>query len=63
MLDLILQSFVQKTRSYIRNTGDFLSKVQGLELSSYDWMFSVGVTNLCTNIPHDDDGTECIKKI
>ena len=42
--------------------GDFLSKVQGLELNSNDWMFSMNVMSLYTNIPHND-GIECIKKV
>ena len=46
LLDIILQPFVLKTRSYIRDTGGFLSKVQGLELTSDDWMFSMDVTSL-----------------
>ena len=62
LLDIILQPFVLKTRSHIRDMGDFLSKVQGLELSPNDWMFSMDVTSLYTNIPHDD-GIECIKKV
>ena len=62
MLDIILQPFVVKTKSYIRDTGDFLSKVQGLELDSNDWMFSIDVMSLYTNIPHND-GIECIKKV
>ena len=33
------------TRSYIRDTGDFLSKIQGLELASNDWIFSMDVTS------------------
>ena len=46
LLDIILQPFVLKTESYIRDTGDFLSKVQGLELNFNDWMFSMDVTSL-----------------
>ena len=62
LLDIILQSFVLKTKSYIRGTGDFLSKVQGLEIKSNDWMFSMDVMSLYTNIPYKD-GIECIKKV
>ena len=62
LLDVVLQPFVLKTRSYIRDMGDFLSKVQGLELSPDDWVFSVDVTSLYTNILHTD-GIECIKKV
>ena len=31
LLDIILQPFVVKTKSYIRDMGDFHSKVQGME--------------------------------
>ena len=62
LFEKILQPFVLKTRSYIRDTGDFLSKVQGLELTCDDWMFSTDVTSLYTNIPHND-GIICIKEI
>ena len=51
-----------KTKSYIWDTGDFHSKVQGTELNSNDWMLSMDVTSLYTNIPHDD-GIECTKKV
>ena len=62
LLDIILQPFVIKTRSYICDTGAFLSKVQGLELTSDDWTFSMDVTSVYTNIPHSD-GIDCIKKV
>ena len=62
LLDLLLQPLVLKTKSYIRDTGDFLSKVQGLELNSNDWLFSMDVTSLYTNIPHDG-GIECVKQV
>ena len=62
LLDVILQPFVLKTKSYIRDTGDFLSKVQGIELTSDDWMFSMDVSSLYTNIPHND-GIDCIKEV
>ena len=50
LLDIFLQPFVLKTRSYIKDTGGFLSKVQGLKLASNDWMFSMDVTSLYTNM-------------
>ena len=61
-LHIILQRFVVKPKSYIMDMADFLSKVQGIELNSNDWMFSMDVTSLHTNIPHDD-GIECVKKV
>ena len=62
LLDKILQPLVLKTKGYIRDRGDFLSKVQGLELNFNDWMFSMDVTSLYTNIQHKD-GIECLKKV
>ena len=62
LLDIILQPFIIKTKSYIRDIGNFLSKVQDLELTSDDWMFSMDVTSLYTNIQHSD-GIECMKKV
>ena len=58
LLDIILQPFVLKTKSYIRDTGDFLSKVQGLEFTGC----SAWITSLYTNILHDYE-VQCINKI
>ena len=59
---IILQPIVLKTKSYIRDTRNFLSKVQGLELSFNDSMLSMDVTSLCTNILYKN-GIECIKEV
>ena len=62
MLDIILQPYVLETKSYIRDTGDFLNKVQNLELNSDDWIFTMNVTSLYTKIPYDE-GILCIKEL
>ena len=48
--------------SYIRDMGDFLEKIGNLELNQNDWIFTMDVTNLYTNIPHDE-GIQCIKDL
>ena len=62
MLDIILQPYVLETASYIRDTGDFLEKVTNIELNPDDWIFTMDVTSLYMNIPHDE-GVECIKSL
>ena len=62
MLDLILQPYVIETNSYISDTGDFQEKVSDLELDSNDWIFTMDVTSLYTNIPHNE-GIECIRTL
>ena len=62
LIDIILQPFVLETNSYIRDTSDFLSKVNGIELHPDDWLFTMDVTSLYTNIPHDE-GIQAIKEL
>ena len=62
LLDLILQPFVMNTKLYVKDTGDFISKVENTRLSEYDWIFSWDVTGLYTNIPHNE-GINAIKKL
>ena len=59
LLDIILQSYVLETDSYIRDMGDFLEKIGKLELNQNDWIFMMDVTSLYTNIPCDE-GIQCI---
>ena len=62
MLDIILQPYVGQTRSYIKDTSDFLEKISSIELEEDDWLFTMDVTSLYTNIPHDE-GIECIRNL
>ena len=62
MLDLILQPYVGQTRSYIKDTSDFLEKISSIELEEDDWLFTMDVTSLYMNIPHDE-GIECIRNL
>ena len=54
LLDVILQPYVANIRSYIRDTGDILQKIQNIEFNFEDWIFSMDVTSLYTNNPHDE---------
>ena len=62
LIDIILQPFVLHTNSYIRDTSDFLSKVNGIELHPDDWLFTMDVMSLYTNIPHDE-GIQAIQEL
>ena len=62
LLDIILQTYVLDTKSYIRDTSDFLQKISELELHPNDWIFTMDVMSLYTNIPHTE-GINCIKEL
>ena len=62
MLDIILQPYVGQTRSYIKDTSDFLEMISSIELEEDDWLFTMDVISLYTNIPHDE-GVECIRNL
>ena len=51
-VDFFLQPFVSKNRSYIKDTNDFLLKLQALgKLPENTILFSLDVVSLYTNIP------------
>ena len=52
MLDLILQPYVTESRSFIKDTPDFLCKVIGLRMQPDFWLVGLDVVSLYTNIPH-----------
>ena len=54
MLDIILQPYVLKISSYIRDTSDFLQKISNIKINDDDWIFTMDVMSLYTNIPHDE---------
>ena len=54
LLDVILKPLIVTTRSYIEDTPDFISKITGILLDGNDWLVSLDVVSLYTNIPHDD---------
>ena len=51
-MDFFLQPFVSTTKSYIKNTNDFLLKLKGLgKLPDKSILFSLDVVSIYTNIP------------
>ena len=54
LLDIILQPYVFKTSSYIQDTNDFLYKISNIKMNENDWIFTMDVMSLYTNMPHDE---------
>ena len=48
--------------SYIKDTPDFITKTQQLFVEENDWIFSLDVTGLYTNIPHNEGIAACMEK-
>ena len=58
--DIFLKPMVQKSDSYVKDTSDFIRKVEGLEsLTPTCIIGTLDVTSLYTNIPNDE-GINCI---
>ena len=63
LLDLVLQPYVQKTKSYIKDTPNFIRKLLSIkDLTDQDWLFTFDVTSLYTNIPHSE-GLEAVRRM
>ena len=54
MLDIILQPLLLNTKSYIKDTPDFLRKIEELTILSEENFFTLDVTSLYTNIPLEE---------
>ena len=54
LLDVILKPLIVTTKSYIEDTPDFISKTIDIILEENDWLVSLDVVSLYTNIPHVD---------
>ena len=54
LLDTILKPIVFNTKSYIRDSPDFIEKVKNIKLGTDDWFLCLDVVSLYTNIPHDE---------
>ena len=54
MLDLILQPLLLDTKTYIKDTPDFLRKLEELEILPEENFFTLDVTSLYTNIPLEE---------
>ena len=54
LTDIVLRPFAQKGKSFIKDTPDFIEKIKDLRLNENEWLVSMDVTNLYTNIPHHE---------
>ena len=54
MIDLILQPYAKNGKSFKQDTSDFIQKVQQIVINDDDWIFTMDVTSLYTNIPHTE---------
>ena len=54
MLDIILQPLLLDTKSYIKDTPDFLRKIEELTILSEENFFTLDVASLYTNIPLEE---------
>jgi peptide-methionine (R)-S-oxide reductase len=62
-VDILLQPYVMQTKSYIKDTADFLLKISKItDINENDWLFTMDVTGLYTNIPHVE-GMNAIKNV
>ncbi|XP_077137152.1 uncharacterized protein LOC143796543 [Ranitomeya variabilis] len=59
-LDFYLKPLVCTLPSYIIDTGDFLSKIEGIPLESDIWFVTMDIESLHTSIRHDD-GIKAVK--
>ena len=53
-LDILLQPYVLDTKSYIRDTPDFIKKIENVRIEAHDWFLVLDVVGLYTHISHDD---------
>lgn len=53
-VDSLLQPFVVQAKSYIKDTTDFISKVEGTPVPATSVILSFDVTSLYTCIPQED---------
>ena len=54
LVDILLQPYAQKGKSFIHDTVDFITKISGLKLEKDEWLFALDVMNLYTNISHQE---------
>ena len=61
-VDYYLQPEVKKLKSYVKDTPDFIKKIEAIDHVSNDsYLVSLDVRSLYTNIPHKE-GTEPVKQ-
>ena len=54
LVDIILQPYAQGGKSFILDTTDFIKKIKGIKLDADEWLFTLDITSLYTNIPHQE---------
>jgi hypothetical protein len=53
-IDFHLRPFVENLPSHIKDTTDYLTKMENLAIPENTTLVTMDVTSLYTNIPHDD---------
>jgi hypothetical protein len=61
VIDFHLRSFVEKLPSHIKDTTDYLKKMENLTIPKNTTLVTMDVTSLYTNIPRDDGIAACRK--
>ena len=59
--DFHIRPFVENLPSHIKDTTDYLKKIENLTIPENIKLFTMDVTSLYTNIPHNDGITACRK--
>jgi hypothetical protein len=60
LADFFLKPLVQNTRSYVRDTTDFIRKLENVpNLTPENYLCTIDVTSLYTNIPNDEGISAC----
>ena len=60
-IDFHLRPFVENLPSHIKDTTDYLKKMENLTIPENTTLVTMDVTSLYTNIPHDDGIAACRK--
>ena len=60
-IDFLLRPFVENLLSHIKDTTDYLKKMENLTIPENITLVSMDVTYLYTSIPHDDGIAACRK--
>jgi hypothetical protein len=60
-IDFHLRPFVENLPSHIKDTTDYLKKMENLAIPENTTLVTMDVTSLYTNIPHDDGIAACRK--
>jgi len=58
-LDIFLQPILRKLPAYIKDTNQFLQEILKINIQPDDWLVTVDVKSLYTNIEHKDGLQAC----